>query len=295
MLSADVDRYIVYLRQAGRSPRTCFLYDWHLQRLVTWLSDRGVGAAPAVTRDLLRAWSASLRDRWLESTIKPAVVATRGLFAWLTEEGDLVTDPGLALDLPRPQERAQRTITMGELRLMLAACDLSVKGLRDRALINVLIDTGLRSFEVCGLKADGLDVKAGTCVAKVKGGQLQLRFYGQTTAVSLLAWLAVRPGASDYLFVAIGGSYPGRQLTTAGLRTILRKVGEAAGVARVTTHAFRRGFACIASQNGAPSRLVQLAGGWSDIRMVERYTRALGGRELYGQWSPADAVNGDGC
>jgi len=52
-------------------------------------------------------------------------------------------------------------------------------------------------------------------------------------------------------------------------------------------------FACLATEAGAPSRLLQVAGRWSDIRMVERYTGALAGPGLFARYSPVDfAENG---
>ena len=91
------------------------------------------------------------------------------------------------------------------------------------------------------------------------------------------------------VFVSLGGNTPGCPLTTRGLRMNLKRLGERAGLRGVTTHAFRRGFACIATLAGAPTRTVQLAGRWSDIRMVERYTQDLERQALYeGGWSPAD-------
>jgi len=58
----------------------------------------------------------------------------------------------------------------------------------------------------------------------------------------------------------------------------------------VSPHAFRRAFACISTKAGAPSRVVQKIGRWDDIRMVERYTKALQAGKLYRQYSPADFV-----
>ena len=114
-----------------------------------------------------------------------------------------------------------------------------------------------------------------------------------STAAALNRWIKVRRAAPgvDALFVS---TYQGKPLTVPGLRTILRKLGEAAGIPNVSTHAFRRGFAVIATEAGAPTRVVQDAGRWSDISMVERYTLGLRRGLLYGNgWSPADLASGD--
>ncbi len=64
-------------------------------------------------------------------------------------------------------------------------------------------------------------------------------------------------------------------LTPCGLRCVFRNLGAAAGLAKFSPHDLRRTFATLATERGAPSRLVQEGGRWSDIQMVERYTRTV--------------------
>jgi site-specific recombinase XerD len=286
----QIKRYLVAARQAGKSPATVRQYGWHLEKMAAWLSEQGCNGLGGVTRDALRQWGAELQNVWAPATVKQAVNAARAFFRWCWEER-LGEDLGLALKVPTVPQRAQRTITAVEVQKLLVFCDGSAKGVRDRALILLLVDTGLRAREVCRLKVDDLDIKGRMLTVVVKGGQREFVFFGQTTAERLESWLRVRPSANGTatVFVSLGGNTPGRPLTTRGLRSNLKRLGERAGLRGVTTHAFRRGFACIATQAGAPTRTVQLAGRWSDIRMVERYTQDLERQSLYtGGWSPAD-------
>lgn len=291
-----VSRFVVAKRQEGLSLRTIEQYSWHLARLVSWLAERNIHTLDGLSRDLLREWGAALRDGWLPATCKQAVAAVRSFLAWCAEEG--VCDAALrdALRVPRVPARVQRAISGEECGRLLAACDVSAaRGVRDVALLNVLIDTGLRAAEVCRVRVVDVDLLGRLLLVVVKGGQQAVAGFGASTAAALARWLAVRvvaPGVGT-LFVSVGGLTPGRPLTVSGLRRILRRVGDRAGVARVSTHAFRRGMAVIATDAGAPSRMVQLAGRWSDIRMVERYTASMRGLGLYERWSPADCVNGD--
>jgi site-specific recombinase XerD len=291
MLLHDVERFLIASRQAGRSEATITQYGWHLRRLVAWLADR------APSRDLLREWGAGLRDAWLPATCKQAVSAARSFFRWCHEEGLVGEDLGLALKIPKVPARVQRVITLNEASAMLAACNPgTIKGIRDRALIDTLIDTGLRASEICRVRLADVDMTRGLMLVTIKGGSQDLAYFGDSAAVALDAWISVRVAAPGVgaLFVSVGGGTPGHQLTTRGLRIILRRLGEKAGVEGVSPHAFRRGFACIATQAGAPSRVVQLAGRWADIRMVERYTASLRRGGLHQRWSPADFVNGNG-
>ena len=291
-----VRSYLLAGRQAGLSDTTLKQYAWHLKRMTNWLLGRDVVRVADVSRDLLREWGAGLRDAWSPATVRQAVSAARAFFRWCQEEGTIPSDPGRALKVPRVPIRVQRTITAGEVGLLLGACDPgTVKGARDVALVLLLVDTGLRASEVCRCQVTKLELERRRLAVVVKGGRLDFCYFGASTVASLDAWLQVRPvvvvDGVGTVFVSTGGRTPGRPLTVRGLRSILGRLGDLAGVAGVTTHAFRRAFACIATEAGAPSRAVQMAGRWGDIRMVERYTLALQRGGLYdGGWSPADHV-----
>jgi len=290
-----VRSYLVAGRQAGLSDTTLKQYGWHLERLTSWLLDHDVVGVAGVTRDLLREWGASLRDAWSPATVKQAVGAARALFLWCHEEGIINSDPGRALKVPRVPKRVQRTITSAEVAVMLGACDVAtVKGARDAAILLLLVDTGLRASEVCRCQVTKLNLDTRRLVVRVKGGHDGLARFGKATAWRLAAWLNVRSSVVKdgvgTVFVSVGGGTPGRALTVRGLRSILRRRGDLAGVGGVTTHAFRRGFACITHQLGAPSRQVMGVGRWAHIREVERYTQALEAEGFYDRWSPADYV-----
>lgn len=294
MLSV-VRSYLISGRQAGLSDTTLKQYRWHLVRMTNWLLDRGVDRVTDVSRDLLREWGAGLRDNWSPATVKQAISAARAFFRWAHDEGIINSDPGRALKVPRVPKRIQRTITSAEVAALLGTCDVdTTKGVRDAAIVLLLVDTGLRASEVCRAQVTKLDLEARRLVVVVKGGHEGLARFGQATAWRLAAWLKVRSRVAvdgvRTVFVSVGGNTPGRALTTRGLRSILRRRGDLAGVAGVTTHAFRRGFACITHQLGAPSRQVMSTGRWSHIREVERYTRALEADDFYSRWSPADHI-----
>jgi site-specific recombinase XerD len=302
-LRREIDGFIVAKKQEGLSAATLRQYGWHLDKLAEyweehwgdWHVERDDVQQEDLLRSRLREWGASLVDCWSPATVKQAVTACRSLFRWLEEEGVLDTNPAEGLKLPKVPVRIQRTLTLDEVRAMLEVCDLdTVKGIRDCALLHVLIDTGLRAAEVCRLRSADVHLEQRFLTVIVKGGREDVAYFGESTARSIQCWLDVRSAAPvvEELFTAVGGGRPGRELTTRGLRTIVKQIGEVAGVEGVSPHAFRRGFAVIATEAGAPSRVVQVAGRWSNITMVERYTLALQRGHLHGRWSPADRVNG---
>jgi site-specific recombinase XerD len=111
-----------------------------------------------------------------------------------------------------------------------------------------------------------------------KGGKQEFVYFSKKCQEALDEWLVIREKISkcDSLFVSMGGFTPGEPLTTRGLRSILKKIGEKSGVENVHPHAFRRSFATLRiKRKGQSTRGVQRLGRWRNLETFERYTQAL--------------------
>ena len=279
--------FLADLRSNGRSPATVAQYGWHVDQFLTWLGQR------EIDKRTLRAWRAYLFDRWEPPTVKVAVTVIRSFLRFCHAEGVLPEDYSPLLKTPKVPKKVQRTLTADEIALLLAQCDSQTpKGIRDAAIISLLVDSGLRSAELRRLKIDDLDLDRGQLRVKRKGGNVGVAFFGRATAKQLRQWLDVRGThpQHDEVFLSVGGLTPGKPLTSRGLRMILKRIGDAAGVEGVSPHAFRRSFAILLVEAGAPTRLIQEMGGWSDLRQVERYTRALETQKLAQRYSAVDRL-----
>jgi integrase len=150
---------------------------------------------------------------------------------------------------------------------------------RDMAIFCVLLDTGLRCAEVCSLSLNHLNLTTCRFSAIIKGGNWSEGTFSPETALVLTQWLPERNKlANPYVqnvFISVGGTKPGEALTREGLQQTVKHWGINSGVGPLSPHDFRRSFATLATELGAPSRVVQVAGRWSSIQMVERYTRTL--------------------
>jgi site-specific recombinase XerD len=198
--------------------------------------------------------------------------------------------PALLLKIKRQQCGPQRVLKMGQVQALLGSFDTSTaKGRRDLAICTLMLDTGLRSAEVCSLALAHVDLVERRLVVKIKGGAWSGAVFSEYTAACISQWLGERERAAmkgeRALFVGIGGATPGRKLTTGGMGAIMRGWARAAGLAALSPHDLRRTFATLAIRAGAPSRVVQAAGRWKHIEMVERYTQAITPEDMDG-WYP---------
>ncbi len=213
-------------------------------------------------------------DTWGENTRWLAYIAVRNFLRWQCGQQCSALQYRFRR---REQGKPQRTLSHEQVIRLIESLDpTTVKGKRDLALVLFMLDTGVRASEVCRLAKPHLDLQHCRFAVLGKGGRWRRGIFGKRTAQALREWLAVHPDPdSRVVFVSVGGIKPGKPLTPSGLRVILRKLGRQAGIGLISPHDFRRTFATLAIRAGAPTRLVQLAGGWKQLEMVERYSRAL--------------------
>jgi integrase len=198
---------------------------------------------------------------WGESLQYTAATAIKKYVRW--QFG--ASHPALRLRVKRGKAKPGRVLTIARAKELISSFDLSkIKGKRDYAIACLALDTGLRVNELATLKFADIDLSARTLKVKTKGGDWDDGTFSDDTRSAVADWCNYRRMGDDRLF----------QVTRDGLRVIVRRWGEKLGF-RISAHDFRRSFATIASKAGAPSRLVQVAGRWSNIEMVERYTQSL--------------------
>lgn len=180
--------------------------------------------------------------------------------------------PALAAKIKRRRSKPQRTLTPAQAnRLLCSFNHTTTKGKRDLAIAALAIDTGLRLAELCSLKIEDYHPEQLTLMVIVKGGEWETAIYSEQTALFIGDWLQARNSTSPNIFTNIR---TGKPLSREGLQTIIKKWGRDLGI-KLSPHDLRRTFATLATRNGAPSRVVQRAGRWSDMQMVALYTRQL--------------------
>lgn len=309
LLAGAIHEFLVAGRAGGWSAATVHQYGWHLERWRAWLAERAVVDLEGISRSLLREYGASLADQYEPATRRVAAIALRSLLNWLAEEEEIAEAKRLASAVkpPKVPPRVQRTMELTEVEAMLRACDApygagmtpaqgDATRSRNAAIVAVLFDCLLRASELCRLDVQHVYLERRRLEVRGKGGGEALVRFSAATGEYLAAWLAVREGyaaaGETALFTAITGNQPGQRLTTNGLRIVVRKLGERAGVENVSPHAFRRGGAVQAVENGAPDRMLQLHARWAKTDMIETYTRALRADERFDDYSPMRSLNG---
>lgn len=214
------------------------------------------------------------KKTWGDSMQYVALNACKSFIKW--HHGS--SHPALSAKVKRSRPKPQRALNQKQLIEMLAMFDTYTPiGARDQCLVAIAADTGLRVSELASILLANIDLEHRTILVKIKGGQWQYAVYSPETAAILDRWLSYRKPAdgvnSLFLSLAKNKSH-GKAFTKSGIQTLFKKWSIKLGF-KISPHDMRRGFATISTQHGAPSRIIQVAGRWSNIDMVERYTRTI--------------------
>jgi site-specific recombinase XerD len=286
-----LDEFLLAGRARGLSPKTLDWYQMVGRRFSRIQAERGADPAiGAVTTAQARAFVVELQD----SGLSPVSVAgfVRGLkviFGWCAAEGLTDDNPLRRLPGPRVPQRLVPTLSQDQLSRLLGAASA-----RDRLLITILLDTGLRVSELADLRLDDL-IAEGFLRVRGKGSKERLVPLGSVTHRRLGEYVAhdrPRPVAAfvDHLFLARDG----RPMTAVAVKHAFRRIGARAGLADIRTnpHTFRHTFAKLYLVNGGDLFSLQRILGHTTLDMVRRYVDLDAGdvKRIHVQASPVDRL-----
>jgi site-specific recombinase XerD len=169
---------------------------------------------------------------------------------------------------PKRPDEVQKPIELETFARLLAACSRTDNGDRDRALLLVLLDTGLRWQEVTDLTIGDVDGEQ-VFVRRGKGRKSRVVFLSARTRRALTTYLRQRgPLRPD---APLWATQEGGKLSRAGIGEVVRRRAQAAGVKRPGMHEFRRAFAINYLRNGGDLETLRRLLGHSSMAMVMRY------------------------
>jgi integrase/recombinase XerD len=249
-------------------------YGHILRDLTAFLAAKGILRLGAVTPALLRDFLASLRQKGHASeTIARTYGAIRCLFQFWTREGFLEKNPMELVERPRRERVLIRPMSPEQAARLLDQPDgRSVHGLRDRALMMLMLDSGLRVSEALSLEANRIDWM--NCVLTVMGKGRKERSvpFSTRTCQALLEYARER-GKSSAKSPQFFLGRTGKPLDRCKVRQRMKRCARQAGIegVRVSPHTLRHTFAVMYVRNGGDAFSLQQILGHSTLEMTRRY------------------------
>ncbi|MCL6476473.1 MAG: tyrosine-type recombinase/integrase [Firmicutes bacterium] len=210
--------------------------------------------------------------RRAQAGVKPATLhadyrALSAFFSWCAREGLIDRSPMQQVRPPKREQVLKPALTPEQVQNLLTACEgKHWLRLRDRALILLLLDTGLRIHEAHSLHAG--DVLQGMLVIRGKGGKQRVVVLSAEVRLAIQRYLKACPfhpaGDSPLWYGQYGA------LTLYGIQEVVRRAGRRAGL-KLGAHQLRRTFATWSLRNGIDLEHLRLLMGHSDYRVLQQY------------------------
>lgn len=296
-MRADIDGFILYLAtERGLSDSYQLSTRLSLEAFATWLERRKIGEAEVerllaageelppveiavsdVTLDQISDYLAHKKRLGLAAaTIKLVVVAIKIFFRWLAQRERIARDPADVLSLPRLSRYLPETLNELQVDRLLDGIPTNVpRGLRDRAILELLYASGLRVSELVNAKLEFLDFDSRFIRVTGKGSKTRLVPVGTRACDAIKLYLErerpalVKKRTGSEIFLSSRGT----KLTTVRIWQIVKQCAKNAGLdLNVYPHLLRHSFATHLLSNGADLRIIQEMLGHADIATTQIYT-----------------------
>ncbi len=265
--------YLDYLEiEKNRSPKTRENYERYLR---SFIDHQKIKDNKDLTLDKINNFRMAIaREKNLKKITQAYyVIAIRNFLKYLIKKDYHAVAPD-KVELPKIPQRQIEIIDVADLERLLAAPSGSeLRGLRDKAILELLFSTGLRLSELCGLNRY-LNFERGELTVRGKGEKLRLVFVSDTANKALKEYLDKRPDAHEHLFVSLtkNGKVIGK-ITPRSVQRLVSYYARKAGITeRITPHGLRHLFATDLLMNGADLRSVQELLGHANVSTTQVYT-----------------------
>ena len=275
-MKCEIQEFIDYLHNTrGTSKNTEVSYERDLKKLEQYLTEEGIETGEQVTSTVLNSYVLYMERRnFAASSISRSIASIRAFFQFLCQKDGWKENPAEKLKAPKIEKKLPDILTIEEVDLLLRQPKgNTAKGIRDKAMLELLYATGIRVSELISLKINNINLRLGylTCSG---GGRERVIPFGTTARQALENYLVksreqlLGEGKSDFLFLNCSGKSMSRQ----GFWKVLKGYAASAGIQQdITPHTLRHSFAAHLVQNGADLKSVQEMMGHSDISTTQIY------------------------
>lgn len=275
-----VDEFLRQLEVVRKaSKHTVRAYARDLSDFAQFIESEGISDFRQISRSLLRQYLNWLFAKGYERrSIARKLSSVRSFFNFLARAGYIPINPAIDLRQPKLMQKLPSTLEVAEVELLLSAPKAAtVRGLRDRAILEVLYSTGLRVSELANMRISDIDFSEKLVKVRGKGGKERIALLNDEAASWLERYLQesrpklTRNGkqVTDVVFV----SQKGTPLTVRQIHRIVDGYARKVLGRSVSPHVLRHSFATHLLEGGADLRVIQELLGHSSLAATQIYTR----------------------
>ncbi|QIB26027.1 site-specific tyrosine recombinase XerD [Caloranaerobacter azorensis] len=268
--------YLLYEREASNN--TIESYSRDLRQFKRYIMENNINDFRLVNKTTIITYLVYLQKIGrAPSTVSRNLASVRSFYQFLLNEGIVKKDPTVNLQSPKCEKKLPQILTPKEVELLLEQPDLNTsKGVRDRAMLELLYAAGIRVSELVALDIDDIDLELGFLVCSRNSSNERNIPIGRFAINILNEYLLnhrknfVKDDSIKALFL----NYHGKRLTRQGFWKIIKSYTKKINLNKaITPHTLRHSFAVHLIENGADLKSVQEMLGHSDISTTQVYAK----------------------
>ena len=287
------EAFLIDRKAQNMSKGTLQFYKKKLRLFTDYCESQAVKQVSQITPTLLREFLLYLETKGHNAGGIHAVYRTIKTFLrWFENEVEPENwkNPINKVKAPKVGLEPLEPVDIEDINKMIETCPNSFTGLRDKAIMLFLLDSGVRASELVSINIEDVNPYIGDVQIKLgKGRKPRAIYLGSKSRKALRAYLKLRQDKSTALWV----SDEGERLSYWGLKMIMRRRAKKANVKIPELHAFRRWFALTCLRAGMDVYSLQELMGHADLQVLRRYLKQTNQdiREAHHRASPVDNLN----
>jgi len=288
-MEQEIKGFVFYLHHVKKTSRNTELsYQRDLMKMMRFLREQKVEKVSEVTEMDLHSYILDLGKKGMAAaTVSRNIASMKAFYLYLLKNGKVQQDPAENLKGPKVEKKFPDILSVAQItRLLEQPGERTAKGLRDRAMLELLYATGIRVTELISLRLEDINWKLNYIVCQDRGRERMIPFGSQAkkaldTYMKKARNELIGEKECDMLFPNCSGESMSRQ----GFWKLLKQYVKQAGIEmEITPHTLRHSFAAHLVDNGADLRVVQEMLGHSDISTTMMYAART--REVYEKAHP---------
>lgn len=259
-----IDKFLSAKKVEGCSLKTINYYSNIILKMVNSIAK----SIKDITTEDLRNYLSSYKEKYNSNltTIDNMRRIFSSFFSWLEDENFIVKSPARRIHKVKTAKVIKATFTDENFEKMR---DLCKNDIRNLALVELLLSTGMRVGELVNLNIEDVNFEDRTCVVLGKGNKQREVYFDAKTKLHLQQYLKIRNDSENALFVS--KNKPHRRLSISGIELIIRNIGKNVNIENAYPHKFRRTLATMAIDKGMPIEQVQKLLGHVKIETTMHY------------------------
>jgi Site-specific recombinase XerD len=275
-----IEEFLNYEKENKKvSSNTIEAYKQDMYEFQRFLSSRGISSLKDATNTTVVAYLMELKnDGKAKATVNRKLSSMRAFYRFLVNNGEVKDNPTEDIKSPRIARKEIAYLTIEEVNTLLELPDDSIKGKRDRAMLEVLYATGIRVSEIVELKLSDVNMRMGFVTCNGNHAKARIVPIGTPAKKALADYIEnsrkvlMRKQDAEAMDGILFANYVGEPFTRQGFWKVLKRYGEKTDFAdKITPQVLRNSFAVHMVQNGIDMLSLQELMGHEDITATQVY------------------------